>query len=92
MDQVHVVRHKVLVEGVSVRRVAAEMGVSRNTVRRYLDQAEPVYGPRQAQPRQVMDRVGPRIEALLAEAPRLDRRQAAAHCQSAPPDAPGMRG
>jgi transposase len=70
MDQVHVARHKVLVEGVSVRRVAAEMGVSRNTVRRYLDLAEPVYGPRQAQPRPVMDRVGPRIEALLAEAPR----------------------
>ncbi len=70
MDQVHVARHKVLVEGVSVRRVAAELGVSRNTVRRYLDLAQPVYGPRQAQPRPVMDRVGPRIEALLAEAPR----------------------
>jgi transposase len=70
MDQVHVVRHKVLVEGVSVRRVAREMGISRNTVRRYLDQAEPSYGPREAQPRPVMDRVGPRIEALLAESPR----------------------
>jgi transposase len=70
MDQVHVIRHKVLVEGVSVRRVAAEMGISRNTVRRYLDRAEPVYGPRQAQPRPVMEKVGLRIEALLAEAPR----------------------
>ena len=70
MDQVHVARHKVLVEGVSVRRVAREMGVSRNTIRRYLDQAEPSYGPRQAQSRPVMDRVGPRIEALLEESPR----------------------
>jgi transposase len=70
MDQVHVVRHKVLVEGVSVRRVAREMGVSRNTIRRYLDLPVPVYGPRQAQPRPVMELVGPRIEALLADSPR----------------------
>ena len=32
MDQVHVVRHKVLVEGLSVRKVARELGVSRSTV------------------------------------------------------------
>jgi transposase len=32
MDQVHVIRHKVLLEGKSVRSVAKEMGVSRNTV------------------------------------------------------------
>jgi len=32
MAQVHVIRHKVLVEGLSIRRVAREMGVSRNTV------------------------------------------------------------
>ena len=70
MDQVHVVRHKVLVEGVSVRRVAREMGVSRNTIRRYLDLPAPVYGPRQAQPKPVMEMVGPRIEALLADSPR----------------------
>jgi len=36
------VRHKVLVEGLSARRVAREMGVSRNTVKRYLSQAAPV--------------------------------------------------
>ena len=28
MDQVHVVRHKVLVEGQAVRRVAREMGIA----------------------------------------------------------------
>lgn len=33
MDQVHVMRHKVLVEGRSRPSVAREMGVSRNTVR-----------------------------------------------------------
>jgi hypothetical protein len=41
MDQVHVIRHKVLVEGLSARRVAREMGVSRNTVQRYLSRAAP---------------------------------------------------
>ena len=42
MDQVHVVRHKVLVEGQPARRVAREMGLSRNTVRRYLERPAPV--------------------------------------------------
>ena len=32
MDQVHVLRHKVLNEGQSIRRVARELGLSRNTV------------------------------------------------------------
>jgi predicted DNA-binding protein (UPF0251 family) len=43
MDQVHVIRHRVLVDGVSQRRVAREMGVSRNTVRRYLSEPAPKY-------------------------------------------------
>src|SRR6266567_2968767 len=42
MDQVHVVRHKVLVEEQSVRRVARELGLSRNTINKYLRQSEPV--------------------------------------------------
>ena len=70
MDQVHVIRHKVLVEKVSVRRVAREMGVSRNTVRKYLEQPAPKYGPRQASARPVSQAIAPRVEALLAEAPR----------------------
>ena len=37
MDQVHVIRHKVLDEGQSMRQVARELGLSRNTVRKYLD-------------------------------------------------------
>jgi transposase len=70
VDQVHVVRHKVLVEGRGIRAVAREMGVSRNTVRRYLAVAEPVRvepGPRR-QP--VSEKVVPRIEEILAESPR----------------------
>ncbi len=66
MAQVHVIRHKVLVEGQSIRQVAREMGISRNTVSKYLEQAEPTLRKR---PRQqpVLKRVGPRIDALLVE-------------------------
>ena len=41
MEQVHVVRHKVLIEGKSQRQVAADMGLSRNTVKKYLSESEP---------------------------------------------------
>jgi len=70
MDQVHVVRHKVLVEGQSVRRTAREMGLSRNTVKRYLDRPAPVRVEHAARARPVAEGVAPRIEALLAESPR----------------------
>jgi transposase len=70
MDQVHVIRHKVLVEGVSARRVALEMGVSRNTVQRYLSRAAPTRVERQARGRPVWEKAGPRLEALLAESPK----------------------
>jgi len=36
MDQVHVLRDKVLREGTSIRQVARELGSSRNTVSKYL--------------------------------------------------------
>jgi transposase len=67
VDQVHVVRHKVLVEGRSQRRVAKEFGISRNTVRKYVEQAAPVRAEAGPRPRPVWDAVGPRFEALLAE-------------------------
>lgn len=70
MDQVHVVRHKVLVEGQSVRRVALEMGFSRNTVRRYLTAAAPVRVEPEARRRPTWAKVGARLEALLEESPR----------------------
>ena len=68
MDQVHVVRHKVLVEGRSQRAVARELGLARVTVRKYLDQAAPgrtaTAAPRS---RPVWDAVGPRVQALLVQ-------------------------
>ena len=42
VEDVHVLRHKVLVEGLSRRQAARELGISRNTVRRYLRLPEPV--------------------------------------------------
>ena len=38
MDHVYVVRHKVLVEGRTQRSVARELGLSRTTVGKYVDQ------------------------------------------------------
>jgi DNA-binding transcriptional regulator LsrR (DeoR family) len=49
VDQVHVLRHKVLVEGRSQRHVAKELGISRLTVKKYLTEAIPVR--RETQPR-----------------------------------------
>jgi transposase len=70
VDQVHVVRHKVLVEGQGIRTVAREMGISRNTVRRYLAVSEPVRVEKGPRGRPVSDKVLPRIEQILADSPR----------------------
>ena len=67
MDQVHVVRHKVLVEGRSQRHVARELGLSRVTVRKYVEQAIPTREETDPRARPVWEKVGPRIEALLTE-------------------------
>jgi predicted transcriptional regulator len=60
MDQVHVLRHKVLKEGQSIRRVARELGLSRNTVTKYLDQPQPVRSSRRRRERPVWEAVKPR--------------------------------
>ena len=71
MDLVHVVRHKVLVEGRTQRAVARELGLARVTVRKYLDQAAPTRKPEgAARPRPVWDAVADRVQALLAESVR----------------------
>jgi transposase len=67
MDQVYVIRHKVLVEGQSARAVARQMGVSRNTVRKYLQVSAPVRRERRARARPVLEAVAARMEALLEQ-------------------------
>ena len=71
MDHVHVVRHKVLVEGRTQRAVARELGLARVTVRKYLEQAAPVRKAEAApRPRPVWDAVAERVQALLADSVR----------------------
>ena len=78
MDQVHVLRHKVLKEGRSIRRVARELGLSRNTVAKYLDQPEPVRRSRRQRERPVWEAVKPRLHRFpywpLARLPRTSNR------------------
>ena len=76
MDQVHVIRHKVLVEGRSRRSVAREMGVSRNTVRKYLLVSEPRRVELEPRARPVLEQVAPRLDALMEEwSSRTTRKQ-----------------
>lgn len=75
MDQVHVIRHKVLVEGQSVRSVARSMGLSRNTVSKYLIESEPVRRPRTTRPAPARELIRERVAALLAEWQRRTTRK-----------------
>ncbi len=66
VEDMYALRRKVLVEGKSERQVAREMGLARNTVRRYL--ATPVPEARKrTRSRPVLERVRPRLEQLIEE-------------------------
>lgn len=67
MDQVHVIRHKHFNEKHGIRRIAREMGLHRQTVRKYLEAAEPLRRESVSRRKRVMDEVGPRIDDLLKE-------------------------
>ena len=68
VDESYIIRHKVLVEGRSQREVALEFGRSRNTVRKYVQAADPEprrrAGPREAP---VRARVKARVAELIDE-------------------------
>ncbi len=85
MDQVHVIRHKVLIEGQSIRRVAREMGLSRRTVRKYLESSEPVRRRYRSRARPVWEQVRPRLEELVADMRAFgSRKNAAPACSTSP--------
>ena len=67
MDQVCVVRHKVLVEKLSQRQVAHQLGISRNTVSKYLSQSEPAYRQKNARTKPALEKVRGRIDELVEE-------------------------
>src|SRR5207244_13415628 len=69
-EEVGALRHLVVGEGGTIRRVARELRVSRNTIRRYLAGAEPGLRKQVVRVRPVLGRVQARLDALLAEAPR----------------------
>ena len=58
MDKVYIIRHKEMAEGKSIRSVAREFSVSRNTVTRYLGPSEPVRKERVPRPRLVLKKGG----------------------------------
>jgi transposase len=62
-----VIRHKVLREGLSIRAVARQMGLSRNTLAKYLQVPEPGRQEKTPRPRPVLEQVVPRLEELLQE-------------------------
>jgi transposase len=67
MQTVHIVRHKVLVEGISVQQVARDLGLSRTTVYKYLE--VPILGRVECTPRRhpILDAVSSHIDTLLVE-------------------------
>ncbi|MCA1604211.1 MAG: IS21 family transposase [Acidobacteria bacterium] len=67
MDKVYLIRHKVQVEGKSIRQVARELGLSRPTVKKYLAVSEPKRVESDLRPTPVKDQVAPRIDHLLDE-------------------------
>ncbi len=70
MDEVTTIRHWVLVQGISRRAAAKEMGVSRNTVRRYLRGAPVGLRKKTPRPKPALSKAQARIDTLLAEAPK----------------------
>jgi transposase len=67
MQTVHIVRHKVLVEGLSVQQVARDFGLSRTTVYKYLEVPTPDRVEHTPRRRPILDAVSSRIDTLLAE-------------------------
>ena len=64
VEDAYALRRKVLVEGKSQREVAREMGLARDTVRRYL--ATPLPEPqKRKRSRPVLEQVRPRLEQLM---------------------------
>ena len=67
MDRIYVIRHKWHHEGLSIRQIARDLGVSRNTVRKYVGDSEEPDRRHAPRPRPVLDDVRTRIDEILQE-------------------------
>jgi transposase len=67
MDLVHVIRWKFHKEGLSARKIAAQLNCSRNTVKKYISQAEPEYRRTKKHSSPVRDKAEPLIEETIEE-------------------------
>ena len=67
MEDVYLIRHKVMIDGESQRSVAKQLGKSRNTVSKYLKVSAPAAKTRKPKPRPVFAKVQARLDELLEE-------------------------
>lgn len=67
MSLVHVIRYRVLQQSHSIRQVARELQVSRNTVRKYLEQSAPIRVVNRKRPAPVREQAEKRIEEIFVE-------------------------
>ena len=68
MDLAYVIKHKWHHEGLSIRQIARDLGVSRNTVRKYVDaDGEPRWREAGKRTQPVVDEVRERIDEILQE-------------------------
>ena len=68
MDRAYVIKHKWHHEGLSIRQIAGDLEVSRNTVRKYLyGEGEPRRRESDKRPQPVLDEVRERIDEILQE-------------------------
>ena len=67
MDLVHAIRWKFYREGISQREIAQQLGCSRNTVKKYLGQAEPAYRRTKKHSAPIRDKAEALIEAIIKE-------------------------
>jgi len=67
VDQVHLVRHKVLVESLSQRQAARQLGLSRNTVAKYFAISAPARIEKLPRPKPVLSQVLAHLNAPLEE-------------------------
>jgi predicted DNA-binding transcriptional regulator YafY/transposase len=64
-DKIEAIRRAVMVEGRSIRSVAKQMGVSRNTAAKYVRESKTVKATRKPRTAPVRERILPRLDELL---------------------------